>query len=203
MRQPHTRHTLFIAMMIAILVLISSCIGKTPPATFYTLSVIQEKNSLNRIPHDIAIAIGPVTIPSELDRSQIITRDIDGRITLSELHRWAGPLQERIASVLSINLATLLGTDMVAPRISENIFPFTHYVILSINRFDGRLQGTVLLDVTWSIKTNNKPDPLIVKRSIIHEAVLSPGHSGLVAAQGKALSELSNRIAEAIRGLRN
>lgn len=198
MRHSTTRYSFFLIMVMVVSVLILSCIGTTPPAVFYTLSTMQEGNSSYQIPQEMAIAIGPVRLPAELDRSQILIRDTENRITLAEFHRWAGPLQERIASVLARNLATLLGTQRIAPRGRENIFPFTHYIVLSINRFDGQLQGEVLLDVTWSIRADNQQETQIVKRSVIHETVSTPDYDGLVAAQSTALAELSRQIAESV-----
>lgn len=189
-------------MIMAATLLIFSCFGKTPPSTFYKLSTIQQGDSQNRISQKFFIAIGPVTIPPEVDRSQIITRDHESRITLSEFHRWAGPFQEEIASVLSTNLSVLLGTDRIIPRHHGDTLPVTHHVVLNINRFDGQLQGDVLLDVTWIIQKSGNPEPLIVKRSIIREPVLSHDYDGLVAAQSKALSGLSREIAASVRTIR-
>ncbi|MGD8283632.1 MAG: ABC-type transport auxiliary lipoprotein family protein, partial [Desulfobacterales bacterium] len=61
----------------------------------------------------MAIAIGPVTIPAALDRSQIVTRDGTNKIRLSENHRWAGPLQQDIAAVLADNISGLLKSERV------------------------------------------------------------------------------------------
>jgi uncharacterized protein len=202
MNQRITRQSITIAMIMGVNLLIFSCFGKTSPATFYTLSALQEGDVRDKISQKISIAIGPVTIPPEMDRPQIITRDHENRVTLSEFHRWAGPLQEGITSVLSANLSTLLGTDRIISRRHENIFPFTHHLVLNINRFDGQLQGDVLLDVTWIIQKSSNPEPLIVKKSVIHEPVLSNDYNGLVAAQSKALSELSRQIAASLRTIR-
>ncbi len=202
MNQRITGQSINIALIIGISVLMLSCFGKTPQAAFYTLRALQEGEKQDKISEKLSVAIGPVTIPSEMDRPQIMTRDHENRITLSEFHRWAGPLQEGITSVLTANLSQLLGTDRVMSRNHENIFPFTHHVVLNINRFDGSLQGDVLLDVTWIVQKSGNPEPLIVKRSVIHEPVLSNDYNGLVAAQSKALSGLSREIAASVRTIR-
>ena len=157
-----------------------------------------EERSQDTLSQEIFIAVGPVIIPSEMDRPQIIIRDHASRVKISEFHRWAAPLQEDIASVLSTNLAALLGTDRITPRQYSDLFPVTHYIVLNINRFDGQLQGEVFFDVTWSIQRNQHLEPLTIKRSIIREPVLQGEYDGLIAAQSNALAELSRQIAASV-----
>lgn len=180
---------------------LAGCTGKSPKAAFYTLGATPASGPTTALSQEIAIAVGPVTIPAELDRKQIVTRDTDNRVSVAELSRWVGPLQDNITSVLTANLAARLGTEKVAPHNRESLFPFTHYVILNFNRFDGHPESEVLLDVTWSIKKNGASDPLIVKHTEIREPVATPDYNGLVAAQSKALAEISTRIAAAIKQL--
>ncbi len=194
MNRPISRISLSVFIIIAITALLCSCLGRSPQTNFYKLSPLKEIKTEHPLSQNFSIAIGPVTIPSEMDRPQIIIRDQESRVKMSEYHRWSGPIQDDIASVLSSNLSLLLGTDRILPRHHGNLFPFTHFIALHINRFDGQWKGEVLLDVTWSIQKDQHPDPLIVKRSIIREPVLSHNYDGLVAAQSQALSKLSREI---------
>jgi len=177
---------------------LAGCTGKSPKSDFYTLGTTPATGPTVNLTADMAIAIGPVTIPAELDRKQIVTRDGDNRVKVAELSRWAGPLQDNITAVLTANLAARLGTDKVAPHYRESLFPFTHLVVLNINRFDGNPKGEVLLDVTWSIKQNGQSVPLVIRHSEIRTPVNTQDYSGLVAAQSKALADLSNQIAAAL-----
>jgi len=209
MNRSIAKKTIVVSIIMAGTLLISSCLGKTPPAAFYTLSSLPQEASSGSISKDIAIAIGPVSIPSELDRSEIITRGPENHIGIADYHRWVGPLHDRITSVMTTNLSTLLGTDRIAAREHENLFPFTHFIVFSIHQFDGRLQvdgrlqGEVTLDVTWSIRKRGSPDPIFVKRTVINQSVLSPNYNGLVSAQSMALSELSKQVAQTFRGIQN
>jgi len=176
----------------------SGCTGKSPKADFYAIGAIPASGPIFDLAPGITLAIGPVTIPAELDRKQIVTRDAGNRVIVAELSRWAGPLQDNIAAVLTANLAARLGTEKIAPHNRESLFPFTHHVILSINRFDGHPDSEVVLDVTWSIRKSGESAPLIVRHSEIREPVASPDYADLVAAQSKTLAELSTRIAAAL-----
>ena len=174
-----------------------SCIGgKSPAASFYTLTAAQKlPQQESRLSEKISIGVGPVTIPPEMDRPQILMRSPENQIKLSEFERWAAPLQENIASILSANLSILLHTERVIPGIHQNLFPITHHVVLNINRFDGYLSGEVVLDATWSILKSGQSEPLVVKRSVISEAVQQDTYADLVAAHSTALAKLSREIA--------
>ena len=201
MKQPKTRFLFTLILFLVALAWLAGCTGKSPKADFYTLGATPASGPPAKLSQDIAVAIGPVTIPMELDRKQIVTRDAENRVSVAELSRWVGPLQDNITAVLTANLAARLGTEKVAPHNRESLFPFTHHVVLNINRFDGHPQGEILLDVTWSIKKNGVSAPLLVKHSKIREPVATPDYAGLVAAQSKALAEISTRIADAIKQL--
>ena len=181
---------------------LAGCTGKSPKSDFYTLGTTPAPGPAGALSPDIAIAVGPVTIPAELDRKQIVTREAGNRLIVAELSRWAGPLQDNITAVLAANLAARLATRKVAPHNRESLFPFTHHVVLDINRFDGSLQSDVLLDVTWSIKKDGVSAPLLVEHTEIHAAVVNPDYAGLVAAQSNALAELSTLIADAFKQMR-
>ena len=175
--------------------------GRSSEVNFYTLAPVQGNPQERTLPDGLAIAVGPVTIPAALDRSQIVTRDGANKIGLSEYHRWAGPLQGDIAAVLTDNISALLKSERVTPYTRENLFEPTHRIIVDITRFDGRLGEEVTLDAFWSIKAANTGGPVLVRRSVIRETALSAGYDGFVAAQSKTLATLSAEIADAISNL--
>lgn len=201
MIQPRIHFRLTLIIFLAGTLWIAGCTGKSPKSDFYTLGATPASEPAATLSQEIALAVGPVTIPAELDRKQIVTRNAGNRVRVAELSRWAAPLQDNIVAVLTSNLAARLGTEKVAPHNRESLFPFTHQVVLNINRFDGQPEGDVLLDVTWSIKKTGVSAPLLVQRSEIREPVATPDYNGLVAAQSKALAEISTLIADAIKQL--
>ena len=183
--------TIFVGVM-----MLTAC-GRTPPAKFYTLRPVQQSSPGKLLPADVAIAVGPVAIPAAHDRQEIVTRDAGNEVSFSEYHRWAGPLQHSIASVIAQNIGTLLGTERVTPFTRENIFRPTHRVVININRYDSQLPKEFLLDTTWSIKDIQGNQTLLVQGSIVREPLASSTYEDLVAAQSQALGTLSEEIAKA------
>jgi len=180
------------------MLLLTACGGRTPPAKFYTLQPVEQTAMDKALPRDVALAIGPVAIPAENDRPEIVTREANNEVSFSEYHRWAGPLRSDIASVIAQNVAKLLDTERVAPFTRENIFHPTHRVVININRYDSRPAKEFLIDATWSIKDLKDNKLLLVKNTTIRETLASAKYEELVAAQSKALAALSTIMAEAV-----
>jgi len=180
--------------------MLTAC-GRTPPAKFYTLQPVQQSSMGRSLPADVSLAVGPVEIPAAVDRAEIVTRDAGNEVSFSQYHRWAGPLQQSIASVMAQNIGTLLGTERVTPFTRENIFQPTHRVVININRYDSQLSKEFLLNATWSVKDLKGNKLLLVQKSIIRESLASSTYEDLVAAQSKALAALSEEMAKAILNL--
>jgi uncharacterized lipoprotein YmbA len=180
------------------ILLLTACGGRTPPAKFYTLQPVEQTAMDKALPRDLALAIGPVAIPAENDRPEIVTREANNEVSFSEYHRWAGPLRSDIASVIAQNVAKLLDTERVAPFTRENLFHPTHRVVININRYDSRLSKEFLIDATWSIKDLKDNKLLLIKNTTIRETLASAKYEELIAAQSKALAALSTIMAEAV-----
>ena len=183
--------------IVACVMMLTAC-GRTPPAKFYALQPVELSSPGRSLPRNVALAVGPVAIPADIDRAEIVTREAGNEVNFSEFHRWAGPLPKSIASVMAQNIGTLLDTDRVTPFTRENIFQPTHRVVVNINRYDSQLSKEFLLDATWSIKELKGSKLLLVQNSIIRESLASSTYEGLVAAQSKALAALSQKIATAL-----
>lgn len=187
-----------VTMVVGVMML-TACGGRTPPAKFYTLQPVEQSSTGKTLPLDVTLAVGPVAIPAALDRAEIVTRDAGNEVNFSEYHRWAGPLEEDIASVMAQNIATQLETERVTPFTRENIFfQPTHRVVININRYDSQLAQEFLIDATWSIKDLKSRKLLLVRNSTIREPLASAEYEELVAAQSKVLAALSQEIAAAL-----
>jgi uncharacterized lipoprotein YmbA len=191
----------YVCIIIVIGAMLLSACGKSQPVKYYTLDPTHEPPSGSVLPPDFAITVGPVMIPSMLDRALIVSRATGNNISFSEYHRWAGSLQKEIARVVAANIGEILGTDRVTPFTQENIFQPTHRVVINIERFDGRPQDELQLDATWSIKALKGQEPLVIHKSNIRQPLASAEYDELVEAHSKALALLSKDIAASFKKL--
>jgi uncharacterized lipoprotein YmbA len=194
---------IFVSYIIASIGLLAlfGCAGSSPPVQYYSLHPVSQMSGSPSLSPDISISVGPVVIPPSLDRPQIVTRDAQNNVSFSEYHRWAGPLQEDIAAVVAENLSRMLGSERIATFAGQDVFQPTHRILININRFDSRLAESCMLDATWSIRDLKSKKTVVVRKSTIKAPLSSESYDDLVAANDKALAELSGEMAKEIKQL--
>ncbi len=178
----------------------AGCFGTTPPAVFYSLTPIEDTATVPRPAAEskIAIGIGPIKFPDELNRASIVTRSGRNRLEVNPFHRWGGSLEKNFTRVMEENLALLVKTDQVMTRPWERYFQPDVRIAMDIRQFDGRLGEYASLNVTWIIVGPEGDTPLLVRRTIIQEAATDDSYDALVDAQSRAVAKLCREIAGAL-----
>ena len=122
------------------LALLAAC-ASSPPVRFYTLSDTAPEATP---PGGVgAITISGVTIPGEIDRPEVVRRSSANQLNISELDRWAAPLDETIRRVLTDDIARRVPTPAPGPQ---------HSVSVDIHEFYGDGSCDVTLRVVWTLK---------------------------------------------------
>ena len=189
-----------LAICMAIFIL-TGCRSATSPIEFYTLTPltgIAENDKAAGLMDAVAVGVGPLQISKIIDRPQIVYRTGVNRINVDEFHRWAGSLYEDVLMVLTLNLSALLRTSMVAAYPWEEYFDPDYRIFLQVHQFDGRLGEYALLNVTWTITGREASDVLLVRKSVIKEAVQAEDYEAFVAAKSRILAALSREMAREI-----
>jgi len=190
-------------LFLVLLALFIGCAG-TQPSRFFTLTPIPEQQinaEFEDDNHELAIGIGPVNFPDYLNRKQIVTRSSHNEIKLSEFDRWAGELKENTIRILSENISDLLSTDLVFVHPWRGSTKLDYRIEIEVIRFDGDLGGKVVLISRWAVRGGQDKEVLYITKSRIEEPVETQGYPALVAAQSRALANLSYKISSTIERL--
>src|SRR5262245_29066205 len=75
----------------------------TAPARFYTLDSTAVAQAAP--PADVAVLVGPVTVPDTVDRPEFVVQAASNRVEIEEFNRWAAPLNDSIARAVAGDLA--------------------------------------------------------------------------------------------------
>jgi hypothetical protein len=179
--------------------------GTQQPTQNYVLnSLHSEKIETQAVAElgDIGILVGPIRMALYLDRADIVIRDSQNQIRLAEFSQWAGPLQENLSRVLAENLSVLLKTDRVGifPG-GTRVMPFDFNVTVNVTRFDGIPGKQADLRARWGILDKTRKDLLFKKHSVLSQPTENDSLEALIAAESRALADLSREIAAAIKSL--
>ncbi len=189
-------------VILAIAALFPGGCTRSQTPRFYALSPIPEDAVISRREsqaQNAVFGIGPVRLADYLDQSRLVTRTSDHLAVKAEYDRWVGPLKDNFVNVLADNLGDLLGTERIYLYPWRLSVPIDYQVVLDIVRLDGRLGDAAWLEARWSIFKGPERKLLKTYRSEIREPVSGADYGALVAAQSRALAQLSQEIAEAIQ----
>jgi uncharacterized protein len=198
MTKPFQRELLTSAIL-AILLAFAGCTA-SQPTRFYTLAALPDDQSeaLPALPSDLAVGVGPVTLPPYLDRPQLVTRAGSNRAMLADFDSWVEPLQGMFARVLAENLSRLLGTDDVLLLPQSRPVRLDYQVEVEVTRFDVDTGGNAILDARWWVLDRGGDKLLRSGRSRIAEPTVAGDYTAAAAALSSALGAMSHQIAQAI-----
>jgi uncharacterized lipoprotein YmbA len=197
------RFTTFVLLLIGFL--LSGCGSFSPrpdPSRFFTLTAIAQpaapaaKESSN--PGGISLGIGPITLPSYLDRQEIVTRVSPNRMDLSEYDRWAEPLETNFNRVLGQNLSVLLPINRLVFFPWESTKSPAYQVEVEVLRFEANAAGDVQLSARWAVLDPNKKVLLKSGETVLTRQPATKSTDAAVAALSETLGDLSRAIANAI-----
>lgn len=169
----------------------------SPPSRFYTLTGNLPPVGQSR---DIAISVGPVSIPTELDRPQIVVNEGPYRVRLDETRRWAAPLQDEIGGAVVANLSALLGATRVTRFPATAATDADYRVAIEVQTFESVPDSSATLVAVWRIRRTDG-DKTVTGRTSVREPVSGADYDALAAAHSRALETLSRDIADALKGL--
>ena len=172
------------------------------PSQFYVLTPIDA--TARNVPitysaagaRQMSIGLGPVKFPAYLAREEIVTRSSPNKVDLSDINRWAEPLDKNFVTVLAQNLTVLTGAEL-------KTFPWYRpanldfQIALDVTRFDTDSHGTATVTGRWEIEDPDNQVALNSGEINISDAAQAGETSA--ATLSRALADLSTQLADALR----
>ena len=159
-----------------------------PPATFYQLQQLTTETASRD--NNITVLLGPLRVADYLQRENVLQREADGSLSLSQQARWAGSLQDDIGQLLLRQVSAQLGSSRIALYPDRVGIEAQAQVVLSISRLDSGVQQPAVLEAQWRL--------LDAKGSLRNSRVLrfEEAHNGEVADQVRAQSQLLGQLSK-------
>lgn len=178
---------------------LAGCVGGvSPPSRYYLLAADPGVAADTRIavPNGLSVAVGPVTVPTYLDRNQIVTRRTPYQLDLAEFDIWAEPLDENLARVLVEDLSRVLGTDHVLSFNEKRGAEVDFEVAVDVEAMDATSGREAELVARWTVTKGR--EHLFTRRSRLHAPLTDRDFATLAAAMSRNVAELGVEIATAI-----
>ena len=141
-----------------------------------------------------AIAVKRASLPSYLDRLQLVTRT-HGELVLSELDLWGEPLDAAVARVTASNLSRLTGSMNIQPVQNFTTLDYTALLELKVAEFEPDAANLLSLRGTWKLQPVNGKETRTHFFDIQIPILATPNPmSGRVTAMNQALERLARQI---------
>ncbi len=180
--------------------LLTGCLGPgtTRPTRLFVLNATAAPPVAAAETSDLRLGVGRISLPELLNRPQIVMRTGANEVLVANFSQWAEPLERSIPSVLSENLARLIGTDQVSVYPWPTPMAIDLKVEIAVIRFEGNSDGVVSLVARWRLVRASGSEARPLQTSSYAESAASGSTEALVAAMSRALASLSRDIASAI-----
>ena len=119
----------------------------------------------------LAIELIDLHIPRYLERFQIVTRNGDNRLRLSESNQWGGNLRKNLLRTLAVNLAVRLSTIDIGTPLNRSVSPPDYRVQVHIGKFELDSEGKVQLSARWQLSNADEAE-----LGMYHAALESDGY---------------------------
>ena len=147
---------------------------------------------------DYAVVIGPVTVPTDVDRPQLVVHDREYRVTVLEEERWVEPLPSAIRRALASDLGERLRGALILEDSERSSHPNTFRLAVDVRRFDIAPAASVNLEADWLLIVGQRPVRQESARVIV--PLHARGYDAAVAAASQAIAQLSDAIAASLAG---
>jgi uncharacterized lipoprotein YmbA len=186
------------ALPFALLTSFACSILPRPEQTrFYVLSVV---------PHTVdppaaarpRVGLGPITLPTYLDRPQLVTRMRSSELFLSETERWAEPLEDGFARVLREDLEGVLGPHSVVLHPWPVDAPPALALSVDVERFERLAGQTVALWARWTLRDETTGRVLATGERWFTEGPKDESTEAAVLALSRTIGALAVELGHAI-----
>ena len=154
-----------------VLIMLSGC--ASPREHLYILDN-QPADAIGTPEIRTTVLLGPVSVPSEVDRPQIVVRDGPSQILLTEQQRWATPLKDSLPKLLAGELDRTQGVYRFVPMSSGAIAAPKARLAIDVTRFDVSRVAGATISAHW-VYRSLEPGSVPIEGNACGQAPVSSG----------------------------
>jgi uncharacterized protein len=177
--------------------LLVACVA-APPDNFYTLSTLPDTSGAPATTLTRHVILN-VTVPSAVDRHEMVINISTDRVVILEHERWAGALNDLVSQTLARDIEKRRNDVLVGDRGFDQAHTTPIKIKVDVVQMSARRGGRAILEVHWRIvDAAAKTDEI---GGEVFSAPLEGDEYGSVArAFSVCLSSLADRLVEQLPG---
>jgi uncharacterized lipoprotein YmbA len=181
-----------------LLVLLAAC-GSSPKTEFFELNAdVSSSVQAANLSQGPAVGVWQVELPDLLDRSEIVTRDNQFKITMADFSWWAGNLGQNMSLLIVTQLSQHLQSNRVVASPWPSYRKNDYQVIVHVQRFDGALGGEVVLRGLWSLLDGDGTKELTRQIFEFKTNTADSTYQEMVTAMSRLTVQLTEQLADEI-----
>ncbi len=176
------------------LLLLQGC-ASAPPTQFYSLEAIAMPMASQSPEKKPLVGITQISLPSVLERKQIVTRDETGQLTIAEQHQWAALLKQNMTEVLATDLAAKQPNYWFKAHPWSLLGRVDYRIVIDVTRLDIVLGKSIRFAVNWTV-LNEKNHAVLQHDSLeFTQPLADEKYETAVLGLNALLASLSEKLA--------
>jgi len=173
---------------------LGACVGQ--PDHFYTLNTLPDTTRVTGAPTIHARLL--VTIPSLMDRNEMVLYTGRNGIVILDHERWAAPLADQVSQTLARDIEGRRADVFVGDRGFDRAVSPPVTLKVDIVRMSAQRGGRASIEAHWRIVDSTAGVDELGSGSF-EAAITGDGYAAVAKAYSHTLSDLAERLAQEVR----
>jgi uncharacterized lipoprotein YmbA len=146
----------------------------------------------------IMVVVGPVSLPTYIDRAELVFQSANNQFQVPPNVHWAGTLQENFTRVLATDLGRRLHSGNVLVYPAPPTLKPRYQVVVDVRQFHAVSGGDAILDVDWRIQAPETNAIVHRQNGSFRARIAGDGYEPVVAAESQLLAQLADAVAQSL-----
>ncbi len=147
----------------------------------------------------LSVGVGPVSLPSYVDRAELVFQSGPNEYQVPADAHWAGGLKENISRVLAEDLGRRLHSGNVLSFPWNPGAKLRYQVAVDVGKFHAISGQGAVLEVSWRVLNSDGSSTIRRGNGAFHEPIVGDGYDAVVTAENNLLAQLADSMAGSLR----
>jgi uncharacterized protein len=180
------------ALSALMMLVVTAC--ASPVEHFYLLET-SAAESASAVAKGSTVLVGPVVIPAEIDRPQIVVRARPHEVTFNEQERWAVSLKEALTRMIAQDLSRHAKNTRFVPIVSGVYATPKAHLAIDVARFEMSYEAGATVALHWVYRSNAKNVLPLEGDVVARSPIENRGIEGLLDALRRTMAQATVTLA--------